>query len=155
MSADQALPLVVGLDLMRSRWPKFLKLSLTAVLLCLAHGSEAPAESDIHLELEPGAGGPFPAEPGIPGPPELSVRSPRWFDLAAATAERDTLAAGFTRRGYEPPRSSFVLAARIERGAGQPAFAYLSRGDDGFVSSAGKFGCSSQGSSVPPPQRSL
>lgn len=93
----------------------------------------------IHLELEPGAAGRVRGTPLTPRHPELSIRAPRWFDLAAATADRETLDVGFERRGYKPPRGSFALAARIERGAGQPAFAYLSRGDDGFVNSDGNF----------------
>jgi len=79
------------------------------------------------------------AAPAPPELPELSITAPKWFDLAAATADRETLAAGYAECGYEPPEGSYVLAARVLGGVDQPAFAYLSKGDDGFVNSDGNF----------------
>jgi hypothetical protein len=107
-----------------------MNIALTLAVVCFAHGSEAIGTSEVD---------PDPAEPVTARVPELTMRAPKWFDLAAATAEREILDAGFAGRGYEPPRGSFVLAGRIERGVDQPAFAYLSRGDDGFVNSDGNF----------------
>jgi hypothetical protein len=78
-----------------------------------------------------------PVEP--PALPEVTLVDPRWFDLAAATADRESLAPGYERRRYQPPEGSYVLAARIVDGVEQPAFAYLSRGDDGFVNSDQNF----------------
>lgn len=101
---------------------------------------EARSESmGDDAKTEPRTIDPEPPKPVEPPFPELSIGAPKWFDLAAATADRETLAPGFAKRGYEPPKNSFVLAGRIERGADQSAFAYLSLGDAGFVNSDRNF----------------
>jgi len=99
----------------------------------IADAGIEPRTAGAIADADAGAG---PTEAPLPG---LVIESPLWFDLAAATADRETLAPGLARHGYELPEGSYVLAARIVDGVDQPAFAYLSRGDDGFVDSDGNF----------------
>jgi hypothetical protein len=94
----------------------------------------APTTPEDAGQVEPDA-----APPEPPALPALEVADPLWFDLAAVLVDRDLLAAGFAKRKYEPPEGAHALAARIVAGRDQPAFAYLSLGDTGFVSSDGNF----------------
>jgi hypothetical protein len=62
-----------------------------------------------------------------------------WHDQAVLLADRASLGAAFAAAGYSPPDGTFLLAARVVAGLGQPAFQYFSLGDSGIVFSAGKY----------------
>ncbi len=86
-------------------------------------------------------GGKEDAEPiRAPAPqPVLSELNLSWYDRSAALADRETLGKTFDKRGYTPPRESYLLIGRISKIAGKPAFTWFSLGDTGFDASADSF----------------
>ncbi|MCC6749798.1 MAG: hypothetical protein IT371_19185 [Deltaproteobacteria bacterium] len=65
--------------------------------------------------------------------------APDWFRLVERLADRRSLAASFEAARYTLPPHTFLLAARVVPGVGQPAFQYFSLGDSGFVYSPGRY----------------
>ena len=94
-------------------------------------GGSTPSDAPVPSSLP----APAPAS-GVDGP---AVRSGNWFDQAAAVADRVTLAEAFSAAGYQPPKGTRVLAARVVPGVGQPAFRYYSLGDTAFEHSYGQY----------------
>jgi len=70
----------------------------------------------------------------VPEEVELS-----WYEQAELLTDRTTLTEAFAARDYTPPDGTFLLAARVVEGAGQPAFQYYSLGDTAFLNSDGKY----------------
>jgi len=127
-------------------------------LSCAESGTPAPPDAgplpDLpRADLPPGADLPRPADGGLPdqtsgdltpapdGPTLLdnTLAPGTWFERAVLAADRTSLAAAFSQAGYSPPSGTFLLAAQVLPGLGQPAFRYLSLGESGFDFSDGSY----------------
>jgi len=75
------------------------------------------------------------------GPPLVDNTLPpwTWYQQGVAAADRSELQAAFTKAGYAPPQGTYLLAARVEPGLGQPAFQLLSLAETGLAFSQGNY----------------
>lgn len=62
-----------------------------------------------------------------------------WYEQGSALADRDLLGLAFASAGYAPPAGTYLLAARVVPGVGQPAVELFSLGDTGFEYSANRY----------------
>ncbi len=70
---------------------------------------------------------------------DISLQSLGWYEKVKRLADQTSLSRIFKKNGYRPPRRSYVLAARIVPGLGQPAFQYFSLRNTGFVYSPRRY----------------
>jgi hypothetical protein len=62
-----------------------------------------------------------------------------WYWQGTRAADRASLAAALAKAGYTPPAGTYLLAAEVVGGLGQPAFRYYSLGEAAFTFSSGKY----------------
>lgn len=99
----------------------------------------------VDLPRQPDGGSPDQASgdlaPSPDGPTLVDNTLPAktWFEQGVLAADRASLGAAFAQAGYSPPAGTFLLAAQVLPGLGQPAFRYLSLGESGFDFSDGRY----------------
>ena len=69
----------------------------------------------------------------------LTPQEITWDKRVQGLTDRTSLEAFIRKAGYNPPDKTFVLATRVMSGVGQPAFAYFSYRNTGFVHSRRQF----------------
>jgi hypothetical protein len=62
-----------------------------------------------------------------------------WFQQSSAIMSTTALGTAFSAGGYTPPSGTYLLAVRVLKGLGQPAFQYYSLADTAGTYSAGKY----------------